>query len=41
MTWRLAIDFGTSNTAAAIDANGVVRPVSLSDGAYALGFSCW
>lgn len=32
MTWRLAIDFGTSNTAAAIDANGVVRPVSLSDG---------
>ncbi len=32
MTWRLAIDFGTSNTAAAIEANGVVRPVSLSDG---------
>lgn len=32
MTWRLAIDFGTSNTAAALDANGVVRPVSLSDG---------
>ena len=31
MAWRLAIDFGTSNTAAAIHANGNVRPVALSD----------
>lgn len=32
MNWRLAIDFGTSNTAAAIDVNGAVRPIGLSDG---------
>ncbi|WP_193127677.1 Hsp70 family protein [Gulosibacter sediminis] len=31
MAWRLAIDFGTSNTAAAIHTNGNVRPVALSD----------
>lgn len=31
MAWRLSIDFGTSNTAAAIDAQGVVRPISLSE----------
>lgn len=32
MAWRLAIDFGTSNTAAAIEVQGVVRPIALSDG---------
>lgn len=31
MAWRLAIDFGTSNTAAAIHTIGNVRPVALSD----------
>ncbi|QUY62184.1 Hsp70 family protein [Gulosibacter molinativorax] len=31
MAWRLSIDFGTSNTAAAIDAQGAVRPISLSE----------
>ena len=32
MAWRLAIDFGTSNTAAAVDVQGAVRPIALSDG---------
>ncbi|SJM70554.1 Hsp70 family protein [Gulosibacter sp. 10] len=31
MAWRLSIDFGTSNTAAAIDAQGAIRPISLSE----------
>lgn len=31
MAWRLSIDFGTSNTAAAIDVQGAVRPISLSE----------
>ena len=31
MAWRLAIDFGTSNTAAAIDVQGAIRPIGLSD----------
>ncbi|WP_192497098.1 Hsp70 family protein [Gulosibacter chungangensis] len=31
MAWRLSVDFGTSNTAAAIDAQGAIRPISLSE----------
>lgn len=36
MAWRLSIDFGTSNTAAAIDAHGRVSPIALADGALSM-----
>lgn len=36
MAWRLSIDFGTSNTAAAIDAHGRVGPISLADGSLSM-----
>ena len=36
MAWRLSIDFGTSNTAAAIDAHGRVTPITLADGSLSM-----